>query len=165
MSRVRAILGRHAATIGLLTLVLIYASEISSVRSLFDEGFVSTRFLPKLLVGIALFALLAIAWRDEKAAKSAQKPPPTRLLETARPLALFVMIVAYIAVFRPLGFFPATIALSLGCLWVFDFAVDQPNLGARLLRSGLAACVIAALAYFLFAVAFGARLPMLPDFG
>lgn len=165
MSRAMKIVHQHATTILLLVLTLVYASEISSVRSLFDEGFVSTRFLPSLLVGVALVAIAVIALRDLRAASQVDDAPAQSLLQHVKPLGLFAVVLGYIALFRPLGFFATTFAFSLCCLWLFDYAAQQESLGRRLRANLVAAIAITGVAYLLFAVAFGARLPLLPELG
>jgi len=165
MSRVRAVIGKHAATAFLLALVLIYASEISSIRSLFDEGFVSTRFLPKLLVGVALGAIIWIAVRDARSepaneAETDAAAPPGH----GKPILLFGVIIGYIALFQPIGFVLSTVALSICCLWMFDFGANRSTLLSRILLTVFAASVLTGLAYLLFSIAFGARLPLFPGF-
>lgn len=168
MVRVKAFATRHTISALLLALTLIYASGISSIRSLFAEGFVSTQFLPQVLVAIALVAILAIAWRDERAAKQASEddnPVSQSPGALGKPFLLFVAILGYIAVFRPLGFFFSTIALSLCCLWLFNYASEARTILHRIGRCLLIATFITGLAYMLFAVAFGARLPLFPGSG
>lgn len=149
----------------LLVLTLVYASGISSIKSLFDEGFVSTRFLPQSLVVIALCTLAVIAWRDLKSADVAEPDgdgSEDTLSNHVKPYVLLVAILIYIAAFKPVGFIMSTTALSYCCLWMFDYAVEKAD---RFYRFGLrmfVSLVVTGLAYLLFAVAFGTRLPLLP---
>lgn len=163
MPRANSIARKHAVTIVLLVLTLIYASEISSIRSLFDEGFVSTRFLPKLLVWIAIGALTVIALRDARASSGEKDDLDSSWTSHVKPLVLLGVVFCYIALFRPAGFILTTIALAMSCLWLFDFASSEQRKSARIAKNLIAALIITALAYLLFAVAFGTRLPLLPE--
>lgn len=165
MSRATAFIARHATTALLLALTLIYVSEISSIKSQFDEGFVSTRFLPRLLAGVALGAIAVIAWREERASRPDGDDTADGFSLHAKPLGLFLGVLGYIALFQPLGFVLSTIALSLSTLWLFDFAAERSSLLVRILHNLLWAAVLTGLAYLLFSVAFGARLPLFPELG
>ena len=69
---------------------------------------------------------------------------------------LFAAILAYIAAFKPVGFLISNMALGLLILWLFEFGVGRPVVRVA------AAAAVTAVAYLLFAVAFGTRLALLP---
>lgn len=145
-----------ALPLGLLALVLIYAAGIPDVRSQFDEGLIGTRSLPKGLVVLALACLGVILLREARA-----PAPETPEDQTGawKPYGLFAAILAYVALFKPVGFVLTTAGLCLIIMWLFEYETGRP------LRRILAAGVITGLAYLLFAVAFGTRLALWPGMG
>lgn len=157
-------LWKLALPLGLLALVLIYAAGISDVRSQLDEGFVGTRFLPKGLVMVALACLAAILLREWRGTSTPHAADDIGDHDTAeepqalayKPYALFVAILAYVGLFKPMGFVLTTAALCLAIMWLFDYENGRP------LRRLLGTVVITGLAYLLFAVAFGTRLDLWP---
>lgn len=160
MSKQPSLIRRLALPAGLAAMTAVYAAEIPNVRSLFGEGFVDTRFLPKVLVIIAACALVAIVWREIRAGAAAAPDEAGAedgsRFDAFKPFILFAALLAYIAAFRPLGFLACNIGLSVLILWLFGYGAGRP-----LVRVA-AALGITGAAYLLFAVAFGTRLPLLP---
>lgn len=159
MSKFIVFTRQHGLSLGLIVLTIIYASGIPSIKSLFDEGLVGTKFLPQLLVVITLFCLVIIMLRDIRTAdKSIEASEETaRKVEgSAKPLALFVATLAYIALFKAAGFLIATFLFATCVLCLFSHT--NKSLAAR----ALIAAAITGLAYLLFAVAFGTHLNIYP---
>ncbi|UOM33512.1 tripartite tricarboxylate transporter TctB family protein [Acuticoccus sp. I52.16.1] len=155
-------MSRLALPAALAVMAGVYAAGIPSVRTLFGKGFVDTRFLPKILVAIAAGALLAIivrevrTWLAERAVPADDAPAEPGGFEAVKPFVLFAAILAYIAAFKPVGFLISNMALGLLILWLFEFGVGRPVVRVA------AAAAVTAVAYLLFAVAFGTRLALLP---
>jgi len=156
MSKQQSLLRRLALPAALAAMTAIYAAEIPNVRTLFGEGFVDTRFLPKVLVIIAACALVAIVWREIRAGAAEATADEGDRFDAFKPFILFAGLLAYIAAFRPLGFLACNVGLSVLILWLFGYGAGRP------LVRGAAALGITALAYLLFAVAFGTRLELVP---
>lgn len=147
---------QHSLTVGLAILTTLYAFGIPNIRSLFDEGLVGTQFLPQLLVVITLICLVIIAVRDIKTNLTNDDEEEFSFKEKLKPFALFLATLGYIALFKPTGFLIATFTYSFCILCLFSHANNQ-----LFVRSFIAAC-ITALAYLLFAIAFGTHLNIYP---
>lgn len=144
----------------LLALTGIYAFGIPGIKSQFDEGVVGPQFLPLLLVFCALLALMAIFYRSlseiRQSGEGACQDEGVDRMSALRPFMVFLVILAYVAAFKPAGFVISTLGLAFGILWIFEYAAQ--NIMLRLAVSVL----LTGLAYILFAVAFGTRLPLFP---
>ncbi len=167
MMRKRSTLRSAALPAALGGLAILYGVGIPQIRSQFDEGIVGPRFLPILLVIIALGCVAVIigrAWRRPAAASdagpaSAPAPPvpAQRFRDAVKPYLLLGAILLYIALFKPLGFLLTTFGLGYAILTLFSYAQG------RLLRRAGMALAITLGSYGLFMLAFGARLPLFPE--
>ncbi|SMX31088.1 tripartite tricarboxylate transporter TctB family protein [Actibacterium lipolyticum] len=142
-------------------LTVVYAFGVLNIRSQFDEGLVGPQFLPTVLVLLSLAMCAVIALRDIRKLDTSSEPAQqadadTRALQL-RTAGLFVAIVAFIATFKPLGYAASTTAFSWVVLWLFSFGVGQPALRAAV------AVAVSAAGYALFALAFGAHIPLGPE--
>lgn len=133
----------------LLILTTVYLAEALSIRSQFGEDtMVGPRFMPILIaimMYIALLAVLVDEWR-----KNEQVSANSSFL---RPLMIVVATAIYIAVFRPLGYIPATLGFVVALFLIFGFERKRPAFLA------LYAVAVTALFYGLFAGIFSVRLP------
>ncbi|MGO2241823.1 MAG: tripartite tricarboxylate transporter TctB family protein [Halomonas sp.] len=133
----------------LLILTTVYLAEALSIRSQFGEDtIVGPRFMPILIaimMYIALLAVLVDEWR-----KNEQVSANSSFL---RPLMIVVATAIYIAVFRPLGYIPATLGFVVALFLIFGFERKRPAFFA------LYAVAVTALFYGLFAGIFNVRLP------
>lgn len=135
----------------LLIVTTIYLAEALSIRSQFGgDTLVGPRFMPILMAFIMYAALIVVMvseWRKE-----AETSAGGSLL---RPLMIVVVTAIYIAVFRLLGYVPATLGFVVALFLIFDFEKKRPVFLA------LYAIAVTALFYGLFAGVFGVRLPPL----
>jgi cytochrome c biogenesis factor len=133
----------------LLILTTIYLAEALSIRSQFGgDTIVGPRFMPILIAIIMYVALVVVLvgeWRqDAKASASGS---------LIRPLLVVVATGIYIAVFRPLGYVPATLSFVVALFLIFDFERRRPAFFAFYVIA------VTAIFYGLFAGIFGVRLP------
>lgn len=133
----------------LLILTTIYLAEALSIHSQFGgDTIVGPRFMPILMAIIMYVALVVVLvgeWRqDAKASTSGS---------LIRPLLVVVVTGIYIAVFRPLGYVPATLGFVVALFLIFDFERRRPAFFA------LYVILVTAIFYGLFAGIFGVRLP------
>ncbi len=133
----------------LLILTTIYLAEALSIRSQFGgDTIVGPRFMPILMaiiMYVALFVVLAGELRQDKEASSSGS--------FLRPLLVVVATGIYIAVFRPLGYVPATLGFVVALFLIFDFERRRPAFFVFYV------VVVTAIFYGLFAGIFGVRLP------
>ncbi|MDN7131154.1 tripartite tricarboxylate transporter TctB family protein [Halomonas sp. MC140] len=133
----------------LLILTTVYLAEALSIRSQFGgDTIVGPRFMPILMaivMYIALVAVLVGEWR-----KDVEVSANNSFL---RPLMIVVATAVYIAVFRPLGYIPATLGFVVALFVIFDFERKRPAVFA------LYVIAVTAVFYGLFAGIFGVRLP------
>ena len=135
----------------LLILTTIYLAEALSIRSQFGgDTIVGPRFMPILMAIIMYVALVVVLVGELRQDKTA-----TSSGSFLRPLLVVVATGIYIAVFRPLGYVPATLGFVVALFLIFDFERRRPAF--------FAFYVIAVTANFygLFAGIFGVRLPPL----
>ncbi len=135
----------------LLILTTIYLAEALSIRSQFGgDTIVGPRFMPILMAIIMYVALVVVLVgelrRDEEASSSGS---------FLRPLLVVVATGVYIALFRPLGYVPATLGFVIALFLIFDFERRRPAFFA------LYVILVTAIFYGLFAGIFGVRLPPL----
>ncbi|MBS9404375.1 tripartite tricarboxylate transporter TctB family protein [Halomonas sp. TRM85114] len=133
----------------LLILTTIYLAEALSIRSQFGgDTIVGPRFMPILMAIIMYVALIVVLVgelrRDEESASSGS---------FLRPLLVVVATGIYIALFRPLGYVPATLGFVIALFLIFDFERRRPAFFAFYVIA------VTALFYGLFAGVFGVRLP------
>ena len=133
----------------LLILTTIYLAEALSIRSQFGgDTIVGPRFMPILIAIIMYVALVVVLvgeWRqDAKTSASGS---------LIRPLLVVVATGIYIAVFRPLGYVPATLSFVVALFLIFDFERRRPAFFAFYVIA------VTAIFYGLFAGIFGVRLP------
>ena len=133
----------------LLILTTIYLAEALSIRSQFGgDTIVGPRFMPILMAFIMYVALVVVIvgeWRKEAEATTGGS--------LLRPLLIVVATGIYIALFRPLGYVPATLGFVVALFLIFDFEKHRP---AFFIFYVIA---VTALFYGLFAGIFGVRLP------
>ncbi|MHB0775374.1 tripartite tricarboxylate transporter TctB family protein [Halomonas sp. WWR20] len=133
----------------LLILTTIYLAEALSIRSQFGgDTFVGPRFMP-ILMAIVMYVSLVVVLvgelrRDELASSNGS---------FFRPLLVIVATGIYIAVFRPLGYVPATLGFVVALFLIFGFERRRPAIFI------LYVIVVTAIFYGLFAGIFGVRLP------
>lgn len=133
----------------LLILTTIYLAEALSIRSQFGGGtIVGPRFMPILMAIIMYVALVVVLvgeLRQDKEASSSGS--------FLRPLLVVVATGIYIAVFRPLGYVPATLGFVVALFLIFNFERRRPAFFAFYVIA------VTAIFYGLFAGIFGVRLP------
>lgn len=133
----------------LLILTTIYLAEALSIRSQFGgDTIVGPRFMPILMaiiMYVALFVVLVGELRQDKEVSSSGS--------FLRPLLVVVATGVYIALFRPLGYVPATLGFVIALFLIFDFERRRPAFFA------LYVILVTAIFYGLFAGIFGVRLP------
>lgn len=133
----------------LLILTTIYLAEALSIRSQFGgDTIVGPRFMPILMAIIMYVALVVVLvgeLRQDEAASSSGS--------FLRPLLVVVATGIYIAVFRPLGYVPATLGFVVALFLIFEFEKRRPAFFA------LYVIAVTAIFYGLFAGIFGVRLP------
>lgn len=133
----------------LLILTTIYLAEALSIRSQFGgDTIVGPRFMP-ILIAIVMYVALVVVligeWRKDPEASASGS--------LLRPLLIVVATGIYIAVFRPLGYVPATLGFVVALFLIFDFERQRPAFFA------LYVIAVTAVFYGLFAGIFGVRLP------
>ena len=133
----------------LLILTTIYLAEAVSIRSQFGgDTIVGPRFMPILMAIIMYVALIVVMvgeWRKEAEVTASGS--------FLRPLMVVLATAIYIAVFRPLGYVPATLCFVIALFLIFDFERKRPVFFV------LYVIAVTALFYGLFAGIFGVRLP------
>ena len=133
----------------LLILTTIYLAEALSIRSQFgDDTIVGPRFMPILMAIIMYLALVVVLVGELR-----QDSEVSSSGSFFRPLLVVVATGIYIAVFRPLGYMPATLGFVVALFLIFDFERKRPVFFA------LYAIAVTAMFYGLFAGIFGVRLP------
>ncbi|WGI26300.1 tripartite tricarboxylate transporter TctB family protein [Halomonas alkaliantarctica] len=133
----------------LLVLTTIYLAEALSIRSQFGgDTIVGPRFMPILMAIIMYVALIVVMvgeWRKESEV--------TATGSFLRPMMVVLATAIYIAVFRPLGYVPATLCFAAALFLIFDFERKRPVFFVMYVIA------VTALFYGLFAGIFGVRLP------
>ncbi len=133
----------------LLILTTIYLAEAFSIRSQFGgDTIVGPRFMPILMAIIMYVALVVVLVGELRQDKEASLSG-----SFLRPLLVVVATGIYIAVFRPLGYVPATLGFVVALFLIFDFERRRPAFFAFYVIA------VTAIFYGLFAGIFGVRLP------
>lgn len=137
----------------LLIVTTVYLAAAFDIHSQFaGSGEMSPRSVP-ILTAILMYVALAVVFVGEFRKPTADGNPR----EMIRPLVVIVATAGYIALFRPLGYWLATLIFSSALFLIFRFELKRPHMFA------LYAVGVTALFYGLFAGIFGVRLPTLTE--
>ncbi|WP_174804474.1 tripartite tricarboxylate transporter TctB family protein [Martelella limonii] len=137
----------------LLVVTSVYLAAAFDIRSQFaGPGEMSPRSVP-ILLACLMYVALAVVFVIEFRKPTADGPAR----ELLRPMLVIVATAGYIALFRPLGYWPATLAFTCVLFAIFHFQIRKPHIFA------ICAIGVTALFYGLFAGIFGVRLPTLTD--
>ncbi len=136
-----------------LIVTTVYLAAAFDIHSQFaGDGEMSPRSVP-ILTACLMYVALAVVFVGEF-----RKPTPDGpRSELLRPLLVVAATAGYIAIFRPLGYWLATLLFSSALLAIFQYQIRKPHLFA------LCAIGVTALFYGLFAGVFGVRLPTLTE--
>lgn len=134
-----------------LIVTTVYLAAAFDIHSQFaGDGEMSPRSVP-ILTALLMYAALAVVFVAEFRKPTADGPAR----ELLRPLLVIVATAGYIALFRPLGYWLATLAFTSALFAIFHFQLRKPHMFA------IYAIGVTALFYGLFAGIFGVRLPTL----
>ncbi|MBU2960803.1 tripartite tricarboxylate transporter TctB family protein [Citreicella sp. C3M06] len=134
-----------------LIVTTVYLAAAFDIRSQFaGAGEMSPRSVPILMACLMYVALAAVFIAEFR---SPTQDGPVR--ELLRPLLVIVATAGYIALFRPLGYWLATLVFTSALFAIFHFQLRRPLVFA------FYAIAVTALFYGLFAGIFGVRLPTL----
>lgn len=137
----------------LLIITTVYLAAAFDIRSQFaTPGEMSPRSVPILTAGLMYVALAAVLIGEFR--KPTPDGDPGELL---RPLLVLLATSGYIALFRPVGYWIATLAFTSALFLIFRFKTRNP------LMFAIYAIGVAAVFYGLFAGIFGVRLPTLTE--
>jgi|TARA_R110000737_G_scaffold265704_1_gene273428 putative tricarboxylic transport membrane protein len=138
----------------LMVLTTIYFAAAFDIHAQFTpEGEMGPQHIPMLVSGLMYVALLMVLVQEFR--------HPTGVAETdegasfIRPALVVVATIAYIWLFRPLGYALSTALFVATLFVVFQFETKRPVIFA------LYVVGVVAVFYALFAVIFGVRLPTL----
>ncbi|GGG72296.1 hypothetical protein GCM10011415_20430 [Salipiger pallidus] len=132
-----------------LIVTTVYLAAAFDIRSQFAApGEMSPRSVP-ILMACLMYVALAVVFVGEFRKPTADGP--TR--EMLRPALVIVATAGYIALFRPLGYWLATLLFTSALFGIFHFQLRKP------LMFAIYAIGVTALFYGLFAGIFGVRLP------
>ena len=135
----------------LLIVTTVYLAASFNIHSQFaGDGEMSPRSVP-ILSAVLMYVALAAVFVGEFRKPTANGNPR----EMIRPLMVILATAGYIALFRPLGYWLATLAFCSALFLIFRFETRRPHLFA------LYAIGVTVLFYGLFAGIFGVRLPTL----
>ena len=142
----------------LIVVTVIYLIEaIRNVRPL-EEGTAGPSFFPIVISVVMLVALLQLLWNGWRQAGTEEaKEDDGEPINLAAPVKIVILTAAYIALFKPVGYFISTALYVLALLYVFDFKGKHP------LMNVFWAVVIAGLCFVLFSEIFQIRLPKLGE--
>ncbi len=144
------------ATLILVTVVYLIEA-IRNVRPL-EEGTAGPSFFPIVVSVVMLAALLPLLWSGwRKTAPSEEKTDEKEPVSMAAPVKVVLLTAAYIALFKPVGYFISSALYVLALLYVFRFKGRHP------LMNVFWAVVIAGLCFVLFSEIFQIRLPKLGE--
>ena len=149
----RAPLHRTGVLLPLFFLIVttVYIAAAFDIRSQFaGPGEMSPRSVP-ILMACLMYVALAAVFVGEFRKPTADGP----VRELLRPLLVIIATTGYIALFRPLGYWLATLAFTCVLFGIFHFQIRRPHIFA------ICALGVTALFYGLFAGIFGVRLPTL----
>lgn len=144
--------GRIVLPVVLLVLTTAYLLNALGITTAYDDAGVGPSFFPVVLSVVMYAALLAVLFQAVREPRGAAAP-----LRLKDPTKVVLLTAAYIALFRPLGYFIATTLYVWSLFLVFDF-------GSRNHFWRVAGAILIAIAaWLLFDVAFGVRLPKFLD--
>ena len=133
----------------LLVLTTVYLAATFNIQSQFgDSAGIGPRTIP-ILAAILMYLSLLVVLVQELRGEQREAPAGTLL----RPALVVVATGAYIFVFRPLGYWPATALYVAALFLVFQFETKRP------LWFALYVALVTVAFYGLFAGVFGVRLP------
>ena len=136
-----------------LIVTTVYLAAAFDIRSQFAApGEMSPRSVP-ILTACLMYVALAVVFVGEFRKPTADGPAR----EMLRPALVIVATAGYIALFRPLGYWLATLLFTSALFGVFHFQLRKPHMFA------IYAIGVTALFYGLFAGIFGVRLPTLTE--
>ena len=143
----------------LIVVTVIYLIEaIRNVRPL-EEGTAGPSFFPIVISVVMLIALSQLLWSGWRQTESTEgeKDDGEEPVSLAAPVKVVILTAAYIALFKPVGYFISTALYVLALLYVFRFKGRHP------LMNVFWAVVIAGLCFVLFSEIFQIRLPKLGE--
>ncbi|MGQ7848211.1 tripartite tricarboxylate transporter TctB family protein [Granulosicoccus sp. 3-233] len=149
--------------VALLLMTLIYGSEALTIKSQFDEGLVGPSFLPLLLTAVVVLGLLGILvrqWRESSSVEPVEHDIAAGGMgfeQHRKPALVALSVLAYVLLFKPLGYVLATVSLAFLLLKLFDYAPRQ------WLRQMIVSALMTLVFHVLFSVCFSVRLPLLPS--
>lgn len=145
--------GRIVLPVVLFVVTTAYLLNALQVTTAYDDVGVGPTFFPVVLSVVMYVALAAVLFQALRSPRDAAAAP----LRLKDPIKIVVLTAAYIALFRPLGYFIATTLYVWSLFFVFAF-------GSRShVWRVVSAILIAIAGWLLFDVAFGIRLPMFLD--
>jgi putative tricarboxylic transport membrane protein len=144
--------GRIVLPVVLLVVTTAYLLNALQVATAYDDEGVGPTFFPVVLSVVMYGALAAVLLQGLRSPRGAAAP-----LRLRDPIKIVLLTVAYVALFRPLGYFIATTLYVWSLFFVFEFGSRNP------FWKVVSAILIAIAAWLLFDVAFGIRLPKFLD--
>lgn len=145
--------GRIVLPVVLLIVTTAYLLNALQVTTAYDDVGVGPSFFPVVLSVVMYCALAAVLFHALRTPRGAAATP----LRLKDPIKVVLLTAAYIALFRPLGYFIATTLYVWSLFFVFEFGSKNQ------IWKILCAILIAVAAWLLFDVAFGIRLPKFLD--
>jgi putative tricarboxylic transport membrane protein len=145
--------GRVTLPVVLFVVTTAYLINALQVTTAYDDVGVGPTFFPVVLSVVMYCALAAVLFQALRFPRGAAATP----LRLKDPVKIVLLTAAYIALFRPLGYFIATTLYVWSLFFVFEFGSRNQ------IWKIVSAILIAVAAWLLFDVAFGVRLPKFLD--
>jgi putative tricarboxylic transport membrane protein len=145
--------GRITLPVVLFVVTTAYLLNALQVTTAYDDVGVGPTFFPVVLSVVMYCALAAVLFHALRAPRGAAATP----LRLKDPVKIVLLTAAYIALFRPLGYFISTTLYVWSLFLVFEFGSRNQ------IWKVVSAVLIAVAAWLLFDVAFGVRLPKFLD--